>query len=326
MPQALQNFHYEIGYRGPTKGRQYEEWREGICRSMCRLEVESAGDIRIDCSTEFAHVDAVTLAIASGSSARFARTRELLTDGCDDLALVRATHGRVRVFNRDVEIALAAGEICLVEMSDRCGAGLAGPGSFTTTRLPRRLLLQLAPGAEDRLARPFSGDPARTAMFQRYFTLCNDVAADLDAVGRRAAAQHLVDLAGLLLGADMGADVDAIEPRCDDARVELMKAAALGRLGDGALTIDAVARHTGVGVRQAQRLFADSGVTFTEFVLEQRLVLARRLLSDPRSRHRKIADIAFAAGFGDLSYFNRAFRKRFGATPSDLQAEAKAVQ
>ena len=321
MPETPQTHHYEIGYRGPTKGRQYEEWREGICRSMCRLEVESADDVRIDCSTEFSHVDAVTLAIANGSSARFARTRELLADGCDDLALIRATHGRVRVFNRDAEIALAAGEICLVEMSDCCGAGLAGPGSFTTARLPRRLLLQVAPGAEDRLARPFDGDPARAAMFGRYFTLCNDIATDLDAVGRRAAAQHLVDLAGLVLGAD-----EAAVPRCDDVRVELMKAEVLGRLGDGALTIDAVARHNGLSVRQAQRLFADAGVTFTEFVLEQRLALVRRRLGEPRNRHRKISDIAFASGFGDLSYFNRAFRRRFGATPSELQAEVSAIQ
>ncbi len=321
MPQALQDVHYEIGYRGPTRGRRYEEWREGICRSMCRLEVESADDLRIDCSTEFAHIDGVTLAIASGSSARFTRTHELLTDGCDDLALIRDTHGRVRAYNRDAEIALAPGEICLVEMSDRCGAGLAGAGSFTTARISRRELLRVAPRAEDLLARPFGGDPARTAMFHRYFMLCNDAAADLDAVSRRTAAQHLVDLAGLVLGAD-----EAAVPRCDDARVELMKAEVLGRLADGALTIDAIARRTGIGVRQAQRLFAGSGVTFTEFVLEQRLALAHRLLGDPRNRRRKISDIAFSAGFGDVSYFNRAFRKRFGATPSDLQADADTVQ
>jgi AraC-like DNA-binding protein len=44
------------------------------------------------------------------------------------------------------------------------------------------------------------------------------------------------------------------------------------------------------------------------------------LLRDPRLRHRKVADIAAEAGFNDLSYFNRAFRRHFGATPSDIRA------
>lgn len=73
------------------------------------------------------------------------------------------------------------------------------------------------------------------------------------------------------------------------------------------------------GPRQAQRLFEQAGTTFTEFVLEQRLLQARKLLSDPRARTRKISDIAHSSGFSDLSYFNRAFRKRFAATPSELR-------
>ncbi|MFC4844519.1 helix-turn-helix domain-containing protein [Bradyrhizobium sp. GCM10023182] len=30
--------------------------------------------------------------------------------------------------------------------------------------------------------------------------------------------------------------------------------------------------------------------------------------------------IAFECGYGDLSYFNRSFRQRYGATPSDIRA------
>ncbi|RUU46363.1 AraC family transcriptional regulator [Mesorhizobium sp. M6A.T.Ca.TU.002.02.2.1] len=32
-----------------------------------------------------------------------------------------------------------------------------------------------------------------------------------------------------------------------------------------------------------------------------------------------ISSIAFEAGFGDLSYFHRAFRRLYGATPSDIR-------
>ena len=50
-------------------------------------------------------------------------------------------------------------------------------------------------------------------------------------------------------------------------------------------------------------------MTFAEFVLEQRLLLVRRLLSGLGRRGEKIGSIAHDAGFGDLSYFNRTFRK-----------------
>ena len=68
-------------------------------------------------------------------------------------------------------------------------------------------------------------------------------------------------------------------------------------------------------------MFAAAGTTFSEFVVEQRLLLARRLLLHESARRRKISDIAFTVGFNDLSYFHRTFKKRFGVTPSVMQME-----
>jgi AraC-like DNA-binding protein len=50
------------------------------------------------------------------------------------------------------------------------------------------------------------------------------------------------------------------------------------------------------------------------------------MLNDRRCLHFAIIDIAFAAGFGDVSHFNRVFRRRFGATPSDVRAVAIAPE
>jgi hypothetical protein len=66
-----------------------------------------------------------------------------------------------------------------------------------------------------------------------------------------------------------------------------------------------------------------TGKSFTQHVLERRLERAAALLRDPRWRHRRIADVAAEAGFTDLSYFNRAFRRRFGVTPSDVRQHAR---
>jgi transcriptional regulator GlxA family with amidase domain len=51
----------------------------------------------------------------------------------------------------------------------------------------------------------------------------------------------------------------------------------------------------------------------------RRSARAYRFLTSPRHAHRKIADIAFAAGFGDVSHFDRMFRCRYGRSPSEVR-------
>jgi hypothetical protein len=87
---------FSIAYRGAAKGSSYEEWREGICRGFCRLDAgPAAEDDYVDCRNKFAVLHSIALATPSGSSARFARTRDLQSDGCDDFVLISAWRGSV---------------------------------------------------------------------------------------------------------------------------------------------------------------------------------------------------------------------------------------
>jgi len=89
------------------------------------------------------------------------------------------------------------------------------------------------------------------------------------------------------------------------------------------LSLDAIAARHGLSPRYIRSLFQSEETTFTDFVLSQRLAHAHALLVDPRYGDRLISAIAFEAGFGDLSYFNHRFRRRYGATPSDVRAAAR---
>lgn len=50
------------------------------------------------------------------------------------------------------------------------------------------------------------------------------------------------------------------------------------------------------------------------------LHLGRELVGEPADR--TIAAIALESGFGDVSYFNRTFRRTYGATPSEMREQA----
>jgi AraC-like DNA-binding protein len=45
------------------------------------------------------------------------------------------------------------------------------------------------------------------------------------------------------------------------------------------------------------------------------------MLAHPTHMTTKIAEIAYTAGFADVSHFNRVFRRRYGMAPSDVRIE-----
>jgi AraC-like DNA-binding protein len=74
-----------------------------------------------------------------------------------------------------------------------------------------------------------------------------------------------------------------------------------------------------------RKLFGDEETSFSEYVLTRRLVRAHRMLTDRRWTAVSVASIACDAGFGDRSYFNRAFRRRYGCTPSEVRDASQSV-
>ena len=200
-----------------------------------------------------------------------------------------------------------------VEGAVACNDG----NEFATIRIPRRELLAMCPDAESRLAEPLVASPGIRDVIARYYALAADVATSLDPIGQQMTARHMVDLVALLLRTGRDETQVATQRGYSEARLRLIQTEVLDRLHDCGLTIGSIARSIGLSPKQVQRLFERSGMTFTEFVLEQRLLAARRLLSSPNGRQGKIGTVAYSVGFGDLSYFNRTFRGRFGVTPSE---------
>ena len=74
--------------------------------------------------------------------------------------------------------------------------------------------------------------------------------------------------------------------------------------------------------RYVHRLFASTGRSVGEHVNEQRIAACTRALLDRTSAHKTIAEIAFAAGFRDISHFNRLFKRHNGLAPREFRRAA----
>ena len=136
-------------------------------------------------------------------------------------------------------------------------------------------------------------------------------------------AGHIYDLAALVLdphAQDREASLGAVAA----ARLAGALAAIGQRFTESDLGLTAIALSQNVSPRYLQRLLETTGKPFSVHVNELRLVHALALLRDG-SDPRRIAEIALAAGFSDISYFNRLFRARFGDTPTGVRAAARRV-
>lgn len=99
-----------------------------------------------------------------------------------------------------------------------------------------------------------------------------------------------------------------------------LASAAASRIAEGALNgggVESLARELGVGSRHLRRVLErEAGVTPVELAQTQRLLLAKRLLTDSEL---PVTKIAHASGFQSLRRFNALFRARYRLNPTGLR-------
>jgi AraC-like DNA-binding protein len=63
---------------------------------------------------------------------------------------------------------------------------------------------------------------------------------------------------------------------------------------------------------------------FNDFLHTHRLKEASERLGDPQQRRTPVLTIALEVGYGSIGPFNRAFKERFGVTPTEFRRAARA--
>jgi AraC-like DNA-binding protein len=87
--------------------------------------------------------------------------------------------------------------------------------------------------------------------------------------------------------------------------------------GDRAATVRELANRLHISPCYFCKLFKkQTGLTFTDYRTQLRIEAAKRLLLDRRLR---VSEVAFESGFDSIPYFNRAFRRLVGCSPSEYR-------
>ena len=243
--------------------------------------------------------------------------------GADDLLFGVNVRGCSIARQRDRDLMLRDGD-AFFATRDVKGFTITRPtpARFVACRVPRQAIAPLVGRIDETPLRLVAPHTEALALLVTY---ARAIAEDLPLATpelQRLSVAHMHDLIAATIGATRDGRAIAEGRGIAAARLRAIIADIIAHLGDGDLSVAEIARRHRVTPRYFHKLFENESLTFSSFVLGQRLSRAHRLLSDPHLADRNISAVAFDVGFGDPSYFNRAFRRHYAATPTEIRRSA----
>ena len=302
----------------PESGR-VAMWREHFGRIALRVEIEPTEEGRFESCMTSRILPGLHLLFNRLSAARITRTRELIADGNDDFFMVVNRAGNISVAARGREVLLREGDALLsssdeVTVFERCS-----DGASLLLRISRSILSSVDADVDGATMCVIPRQSEALKLLTSYtMALIGEHPLAAPPL-QHLAVSHVSELVALTLGATRDAACTAMVQGLPAARLRAAKSYVVENCGRRKLSIGVVAAHVGVTPRYLQKLFEADGKTFSEWLLYQRLMRVHRMLCRPQFAGQTVSVIAYDAGFGDLSYFNRCFRKLYGVTPRDVK-------
>ncbi|WP_027532271.1 AraC family transcriptional regulator [Bradyrhizobium sp. WSM3983] len=296
--------------------------RDFYCRGVLKAELDVRDGKPIVASLTSHSLPDAQLLLGTLFGAKVVRSQHLVVDGDDSLALVFNRSGTVGVTGRGRDLLLGPGDAVLTSAEDATTFERFEVGDCFSLRVPRRVLAPIIMDVDDVVMRVIRDRQTEIRVLVDYATsLVRENALATPAL-RDVGVGHLHDLLALVLGPTDDVRESAGRRGAKAARLRKAKFLIVNNCWRQDLSVAGVAQGLGVTPRYLQRLFEADGKTFSSFLIEQRLKRAHRMLREPEFAERPVSSIAYDVGFGDLSYFNRSFRRAYGATPSDVRSGA----
>ena len=296
-------------------------WREHFGHVMLRVDLEPARHMVFEASSRARSLPGLQILEGSSSPATISRRGQYLADGNDDIMLAINGNGSVMVESVGRAQSLRQGDALILSGAEAASFHRSSPGGSLTLRVPRTHLESTLVSVEDAIMRPVPAEHGALKLLSDYATWLLKAGGSLDPQLLNLSIRHVHDLLALTVGPSADFAETARTRGLRAARLKLAKSHVVAHSHRRDLTIATIAASLSVTPRYVQRLFEADGTTFSAFLVGQRLARAHRLLCEPGSSHVAIGTIAYDVGFGDMSYFNRCFRRQYGRTPREVRGD-----
>lgn len=288
--------------------------RDLYARSLIGCELEPLGDGELDIEVDSLLLDGCGTGRGAYSPMIADRSGLLVEPGSDHI-LIALSSGRVDVSSAGSEVLkLDCRSFAVIPMDRDATMTYVEAQEARSVWIRRGLLEAVAPRLDlDRARVEEARGPALRLLFAYAAALRES--ETLDPELEALAVRQIAELGAAVLSTGPAMAVDTRLARLAAVRRDMSR-----NFRDPSLTIGRLAERHGISPRYLHMLFEREGDTAAGALQQLRLDDAHARLRDPRRRNERIASIAFDAGFAELSAFNRAFRRRFGGTPSEIRA------
>lgn len=300
--------------------------RDAVAADICKMDYEvhpdnDAGLTMFD-GTRLGSIDVLHYC---GRGLRRGRRQmhHIRSDSLDDFILTLPIKAQVDIDQRGARLHLEPGSFALLATAHPFEAAIASANpreefSAVNVRICGSQLRQRVPNIDDCCNFPVGAESGAGRIM---VTLFEAALAERDALSPMQA----IRLGSMLIDAVANATAEAPEFFSATAaygsnRANLRRtidAFINNNLSNTALNAELIAAHCHIPVRKLRDLFSVNSETLTSYIREQRLLRCREALRTPSIRSKAVFDIALKWGFNDPSYFSRAYRNRFGVSPTN---------
>lgn len=219
-----------------------------------------------------------------------------------------------------VDQRIAAGRLMVNDLTAPYTFAWAGAGGSRAFQIPYDQL-----GLPAEVIRTAASRVRRSPLHDLVRQHLRRLASDADLLADDAAATALgtatTELVRALLISAAAADDRLTRGVREETLLTRVLAWARQHLTDPELGPERIAAVHNVSVRQLYKTCAAGGVRLEQWLIAERLELARAELVSPSGRHRSVAAVARSCGFSDPSHFARRFRAAYGLSPRECQLQ-----
>jgi AraC family transcriptional regulator, positive regulator of tynA and feaB len=294
--------------------RPFGSWADDLAAAFVQLEPRQIADLPFQGAIVRKDADAIRVSRVTATRHRVLRLRSHIARSTDDLCFINLQlEGVGRYLQRGHAQICGPGDMALVDTTEPFEIANSCNFRLFCFAAPRRLLpscLLMRPRLKI-TATEMGRALSRTLVGYAELCLSSPRSLDLSALS----GAHIVDL---ISHAPSTLEQVPSESINIPVLLSMMMEHIDRHIVDPGLSAAVLALKFHCSERYVHKLFSTRGQTVGEHINDKRIQLCTRNLLDAQ-RGKTIAEIAYAAGFRDISYFNHLFKRSHAMAPREFR-------